>query len=453
VYRAVRRSKGDEIVVKVAQRDLPDDPIEELRFLRSAALAADLKGTHFVEVLGHGRAPDGTLFLAMERLRGRTLYETMQEDGIPMSPARTASITVQVLEALDLIHDAGLIHRDLKPENIFMLDGPDDRLKILDFGLARSTRFADPALTGEGLVIGTPTYMSPEQGYGRTLDTRSDLYSVGVLLFELLSGQVPHNDASSLRVLIKKVSDRAPRISDLAPQAEVPLPLENLVADLLEVEPARRPASARLAIQRLREAIDLAHQGTSDQEQDATIPGTEAVSKVRRTTRPTRVHANSNASTPKLDRARPPNLRLVRFSPSLETGIPAVDDQHRALFDLADQILGGPEKGSTPEDVRQTITRLIEYARHHFEEEETAMEAAGYKCPEAHTQDHQRFTNTMLLVCQQSGTTGAVPACRDEVRRQMTLLVRHIRTLDRAFADFLKARDTIGASIPVRSQG
>src|SRR5262249_42336606 len=148
---------------------------------------------------------DGTLYMAMEFLDGRDLFQVIQQDW-PIATERMADLVMQTLAALAVAHDMGVVHRDLKPENIMVLTVRDDEggtkdvVKVCDFGIAKitdqrsdldSARSEGPKLTTKGLVVGTPEYMSPEQGRGEPLDARADLYSVGIILYQLLTGTLP----------------------------------------------------------------------------------------------------------------------------------------------------------------------------------------------------------------------------------------------------------------------
>jgi serine/threonine protein kinase len=175
-----------------------------------------------------GQANDGQFFLVMEMLVGRSLGDYRLQKGGRLPAAEAAAIIDQVLDAIKEAHSQGVVHRDLKPDNIFLLDSPPQFVKVLDFGLARivglESRLSDP-----NLLFGTPAYMSPEQAKGKASDHRADLYALGVILFELLTGQLPFQAASSLAILLKKFHRPAPRVRDVVPSADIPEALDTLV--------------------------------------------------------------------------------------------------------------------------------------------------------------------------------------------------------------------------------
>ena len=168
-----------------------------------------------MRVIDFGQEPDGLLYIAMEFLDGRDLFRVLQQEW-PLAPARVADILSQALAALAVAHEMGIVHRDLKPENIMLLHGTDDEgrprdiVKVCDFGIAKFTDRRDGAprtggqkLTTQGIVVGTPEYMSPEQGKGEALDARSDIYAMGVILYQLLTGRVPFDAETAFGVVLK----------------------------------------------------------------------------------------------------------------------------------------------------------------------------------------------------------------------------------------------------------
>jgi serine/threonine protein kinase len=230
VYKAHQIALDKTVALKVMHRDLAADDTYARRFHREAQAASRLDHPNSMRVLDFGQDEDGLLYLAMEYLDGRDLLRVILDEW-PLSGTRIADVLMQTLAALAMAHDLGIVHRDLKPENIMILRGTDDEgrgtdlVKVCDFGIAKITKRtskdtdggAKGALTTQGLVVGTPEYMSPEQGKGEPLDSRSDLYSTGVILFQLLTGRVPFEAESALGVVLKHVTEEPPRPSSINP--------------------------------------------------------------------------------------------------------------------------------------------------------------------------------------------------------------------------------------------
>jgi serine/threonine-protein kinase len=200
----------------------------------------------------------GVLFLVMEKVEGKTLAQTLASPAggssvkSALAPRRALVIARQILDGVGHAHAHNLVHRDLKPENVLLLDmGGWERVKIIDFGIVKllgdaAAAFGAAALTNTGLVVGTPAYMAPEQALGRPIDTRSDLYAIGVLLFEMLTGRLPFHDPDPIRLMTLHVKARRPRIDEVTNNAVWATPeVCALVEGALVKEPAHRFASAQ----------------------------------------------------------------------------------------------------------------------------------------------------------------------------------------------------------------
>jgi serine/threonine protein kinase len=249
VYLARQEPLGREVAIKVLRPDRAHDDVIVERFRNEAKLIAQLGHPHIVGIHDFGEAEDGTLYLVMERLRGRTLGDALADGALDVP--RALHIARDVARALSAAHGRGVVHRDLKPDNIFLVEAESvhDFVKVLDFGIAKLIREDAPEqnLTGTGLVAGTPGYIPPEHVLGNAPDdSRGDLYALGVVLHEMLSGQRPFEGDSAMKLFLKQLEEDAPAL-----EVDVDDDLKALVADLLAREVDDRPASAEEVIRRL----------------------------------------------------------------------------------------------------------------------------------------------------------------------------------------------------------
>jgi serine/threonine-protein kinase len=214
VYRVMHERMQKAMALKVLHPRLTTDAVVRARFKREARAASLLESRNTVAVFDFGETPEGLLYLAMELLRGRTLADLIRDRGV-ISPARAARILAQVLRSLEEAHGHGIVHRDIKPDNIFLIESDEpDVAKVLDFGIAKGERITDDsnsANTRSDLVVGTPEYMAPEQARGVNVDTRADLWGVGVILYECLTGVIPFTGQSSVDVLMAVMNQPVPR--------------------------------------------------------------------------------------------------------------------------------------------------------------------------------------------------------------------------------------------------
>lgn len=251
VYSAMDERLDRPVAVKVMAASLSTDPAFADRFAREARVAAKLSHLNAVSVYDQGVDAEH-VFLVMELVRGRTLRDLLRERG-RLSPAQAVSIMEPVLAALAAAHRAGLVHRDVKPENILLSD--DGVVKVADFGLARAVE-ADPSSTRTGLMMGTVAYCPPEQIARGSADTRSDVYSAGVVLFELLTGRAPFVGDSAMAVAYQHVNSDVPPPSRYRP--ELPRPLDELVERATSREPSGRPLDAGALLAELHDVrVDL----------------------------------------------------------------------------------------------------------------------------------------------------------------------------------------------------
>ncbi|MFA7323346.1 MAG: Stk1 family PASTA domain-containing Ser/Thr kinase [Candidatus Nanopelagicales bacterium] len=233
VYEALDVRLDRVVALKVMHRHLADDPDFVARFQREARAAARLSHPHVVGVFDQGAA-DGLVYLAMEYVPGRTLRDILREFG-PLTPEQALVMLDPILEGLAAAHAAGFVHRDIKPENVLVSD--DGRVKVADFGLARAVATSNSSAT-QGVLIGTVAYLSPEQVERGEADERSDIYAAGILLYEMVTGQVPHAGESPLSVAYQHVNQDVPTPSSIRPG--IPADVDGLV-----LTATRRTASQR----------------------------------------------------------------------------------------------------------------------------------------------------------------------------------------------------------------
>lgn len=252
VYLATRVLIGDEVAIKILHSDRTDPHASE-RFRREAQAAARLKHPNAVSIYDFGVSTDGLQYLVMEFVEGESLREVTRRQG-PLEFSLVAEITSQICAALDEAHRRHIIHRDIKPDNIILSSISSGlRVKVLDFGIAKLRDDTASHLTQTGSVMGTPHYMSPEQCLGEELDPRADIYSVGIVLYEMLCGRVPFNSPVSTAVVVQHVSQQPPSLRSINPA--VPAALEAVALHALEKGRDARPGSAGELAQELTRAL------------------------------------------------------------------------------------------------------------------------------------------------------------------------------------------------------
>jgi serine/threonine protein kinase len=263
VYLAEHDSIARRVAIKILHRELLEKPAVLARFAHEARAASTVQHENVVEVTDFGQTEDGRPFMVMEYLDGEDLGETLIREA-PFTWERARPILLQILAALQAAHDQGVIHRDIKPENVFRISrmGSDDYVKVLDFGIAKvvARQPADarrgPPKTLAGQVLGTPAYMSPEQAVGDTVDARADLYAVGVIAYQMLTGRTPF-EGDRADVMRAQVYERVPAMAEVEPGIEVGAKVEAVVRKALAKTPEQRYASAFEFADALFEDIDL----------------------------------------------------------------------------------------------------------------------------------------------------------------------------------------------------
>lgn len=265
VYRAEQVALGRQIAVKVldasdSHRDA--DPAVERRFFLEASLCAKLSHPNVVVVHDYGRVEVdgiGRYFIAMELLEGITLHRRLAHNAPVFSAVDALNLGIEIARGLRAAHKAGLVHRDLKPGNIMLVPADDgERVKILDFGLVKQVGSElREDITQEGTFLGSPRYMAPEQVSASPVDHRCDLYSLGVILYQCLTGKTPFDGKAPMEVLVQHVSAPVPPMRERNPAVQVPPAMESIVRKLLEKMPSNRFADADALLAALREAQSL----------------------------------------------------------------------------------------------------------------------------------------------------------------------------------------------------
>ncbi|MCE9574062.1 MAG: protein kinase [Deltaproteobacteria bacterium] len=253
IYRAEHVTLRRKVAIKVLHHELSRDDLAIERFRREATMVAEIDNDHIVEIHDFGRTPDGRLYLAMELLEGETLDEVLAKDGkLPVD--RVADILIQVGEALIEAHAIGYVHRDLRPRNVYLAvrRGRANFVKLLDFGLAKIVENeAGAASTSLGMTFGDPRYMSPEQARGDRIDRRADIYQLGCVAYEMLTGAPPFVGAKVFDVLSRHVSEAARPIAEVRP--ETPPWLAAVIMRALAKRPEDRFATVSRMVEALRQ--------------------------------------------------------------------------------------------------------------------------------------------------------------------------------------------------------
>src|SRR6516164_1502720 len=271
VYLAEDQLLGRHVAVKLLHHHFAEDQEFVERFRREASSAARLSHPNIVGIFDRGEW-NGTYYIAMEYVAGRSLKRIVREQGA-LEPAAAIDIVVQILRAARFAHKRGVIHRDFKPHNVLLDE--EGRVRVTDFGIARAGA-SDMTLTGS--IMGTAQYLSPEQAQGHAVSAGADLYSVGVVLYEMLTGRVPFDAESAVTIALKHVSEAPPPMSVFNP--DVPPELEQVVMWALNKNPVDRPANADQFITALEQARTSVQSGERGQ-RTASMPALAGVAAGR----------------------------------------------------------------------------------------------------------------------------------------------------------------------------
>jgi len=279
VYKASQPAMNRMVAIKILHPKLAGRKDLTSRFRREARAMSQLTHPNTVKVFMYGELEeDGSLYIVMELLEGRNLNQTVRKEGA-MPPDRAIAVLIQVCGALQEAHDLGIVHRDLKPENIFLCrqGGLQDYPKVLDFGLAKVTeRQMQPGsliLTQEGMVFGTPEFMSPEQAQGKTLDARSDIYSLAVILYEVLTAKLPFSARTPMEYIQKHVMEPIIPLGQRVPELKFPKGLEQVLEKALAKRPEDRFQTAAAFADALRPFGGVATQNVASVRSPASPAG------------------------------------------------------------------------------------------------------------------------------------------------------------------------------------
>jgi len=248
VFSAVHPLIGKRAAIKVLKRELCEDPYSVERFQDEARVVNEIGHPNIVDVFAFGEMPGGRRYFVMEWLRGESLRERIARQRTPL--AAVCAILRPLSRALEAAHEKGVIHRDLKPDNIFLVETREGEptVKLLDFGIAKLARTNAPRLerTATGTMVGTPMYIAPEQARGHAIDHRVDVYSLGAIAFELLTGRTPFIADNAMEMVAKHLMEPPPTIASVWPQ--VPPALDEIVTRMLAKDANQRPSLAQFCV-------------------------------------------------------------------------------------------------------------------------------------------------------------------------------------------------------------
>ncbi len=264
VYLAEHVKMGRRSAVKVMHPSMVQNADAIGRFNREAANASRINHPNVAGIYDFGETSDGLVYLAMEFIEGQTLTDLLKEEGA-LPPVRAAEITRQTAEALNVAHDMGIVHRDLKPDNIMITKDHDgeDRVKVVDFGIAKAIDSEGQNMTRTGMVVGTPEYMSPEQLSGDTIDGRSDIYSLGLVAFNMLTGKLPFPSDTAQSAMIMRLTERPRPLAEMKADVRWREEMQVVMDKVLERDTTKRYQKAREFGRALVDAARLMPAGRS----------------------------------------------------------------------------------------------------------------------------------------------------------------------------------------------
>jgi eukaryotic-like serine/threonine-protein kinase len=270
VYRGTQLATGRKVALKLLHPEMTKDENLVARFRREGMVLCNLRDAHTITTYDFDQTPDGTLYIAMELLEGKSLHQVFHEQA-PLDWKRMFKILIEMCSSLAEAHQQGIVHRDLKPENVYLETRPGNPefVKILDFGIAKVMRGdsidpQSPQLTATGQTLGTLEYMSPEQLMGKQLDGRSDVYALGVVAYEMITGRLPFPDAKGPAGLITAQLKQTPMPPSQAnPKANLPAQADRTILKCLEKDKNNRYADVTQLAQALQEVIDHSRESSN----------------------------------------------------------------------------------------------------------------------------------------------------------------------------------------------
>jgi serine/threonine-protein kinase len=314
VYLAEHVRIRRKSALKVVRPDLAAEPDAVARFNREAANASKISHPNVAAVYDFGETSDGMIYLAMEFIEGPSLTNVIKEAGA-LTPVRAADITRQAAEALAVAHDMGIVHRDLKPDNIMIAKNRDgsDLAKVVDFGIAKAANNEAQKVTKTGLVVGTPEYMSPEQLAGDKLDGRSDIYSLALVAFNMMTGKLPFPGETVQESMIMRLTDKPRPLSEMKPDLQWPPQVQAVLDKALERDAKDRYQSASEFGRDLWKSV----QGMRASSATAVLNATAVESAVKRP--PPASDKTTAIPQTRVSKATPPSLIATKEAPTKKT--------------------------------------------------------------------------------------------------------------------------------------